>query len=105
MVNTGYFALVDQLEAHLLPCGFKQLTGVSCPGCGMQTAFVALLRGDLAASLAANPALIPLIFTFVFTLCHLKMGFRRGPRIVLALFLFSSALMIVNHVGRLGHLW
>lgn len=101
----SYGELVDLLEANLLPCGVRQLTGLPCPGCGMQTAFVALMRGDLLGSLAANPALIPLLFTLIFAAVHLKMGFRPGPRIILALFIISVSLMIVNYVGRLAHLW
>jgi hypothetical protein len=101
----GYAQLIDAMERHLLPCGVKQLTGMDCPGCGLQTALVALLRGDLSASLAANPAILPLLALFVFAVIHLRAGFRNGPRVVLVLFLLSAALMIVNYVARLGHLW
>ena len=98
----AYAQLIDAVERHLLPCGVKQLTGMDCPGCGLQTALVALLRGDLAASVVAHPALLPLLALIVFAAVHLKAGFRNGPRVVLALFLLSAALMIVNYIGRLG---
>ena len=37
-------------------CPLRRITGVPCPACGMTTAMIALARGDLGASLAANPA-------------------------------------------------
>jgi hypothetical protein len=39
-------------------CPLRWLTGVPCPGCGRATASVALMRGDVAGSLAANPAIL-----------------------------------------------
>jgi len=41
-------------------CGFKILTGVPCPTCGLTRALCHALRGDWAASVAYHPAGIPL---------------------------------------------
>ena len=49
---------VSQATGASLICPLRTLTGVPCPLCGMTTAAVALTRGDLAASLAANPFLL-----------------------------------------------
>ncbi len=37
-------------------CLLQALTGLPCPGCGITTSLLALGRGDVAASWAANPA-------------------------------------------------
>ena len=40
-----------------LPCPFRLVTGLACPGCGITTMLLALGRGDIAAAFAANPFL------------------------------------------------
>lgn len=39
----------------LPPCLWKLLAGVDCPGCGLTTAMLHLLRLDPAAAYASNP--------------------------------------------------
>lgn len=39
----------------LPPCVWKLLTGADCPGCGLTTAMLHLLRLDPAAAYASNP--------------------------------------------------
>jgi uncharacterized protein DUF2752 len=42
-------------------CGFKTITGLPCPGCGLTHSFCALGKGDLPSAFAFN-ALGPLLF-------------------------------------------
>jgi hypothetical protein len=57
----------------LLNCLFKEYFGYDCPGCGIQRAFLYLIKGDLEKSLILFPPLllyiallILLIFSVVF---------------------------------------
>jgi hypothetical protein len=49
------------LKAHLLPCPFKYVTGIDCPGCGFQRSLLALLKGHVHQSFLLYPATIPLL--------------------------------------------
>ncbi len=50
-------AVWPRLPAHpALVCPLRALTGIPCPLCGMTRACVAAAHGDLARSLAFNPA-------------------------------------------------
>ena len=53
--------LIEWLEAHQLPCYYKQMLGIECLGCGMQSAFILLLKGEFLESLKTYPALIPVL--------------------------------------------
>ncbi|MEV4346368.1 DUF2752 domain-containing protein [Actinoplanes sp. NPDC049596] len=41
-----------------LPCPLRTLTGIPCPACGLTTAAIALVHGDLHTACAANPAIL-----------------------------------------------
>lgn len=38
-----------------IPCLWKSLSGISCPGCGLTSAYISCLKLDLAAAWHANP--------------------------------------------------
>lgn len=41
-----------------LPCPFRLVTGLKCPGCGITTLLLRLMEGDFAGAFAANPFLL-----------------------------------------------
>jgi hypothetical protein len=58
-------AVTHWLDGHLPGCPAKALTGMDCPGCGLQRSFVALLRGDLEGAWELYPPLLPLLALLV----------------------------------------
>jgi hypothetical protein len=42
-------------QLGLPPCGFRWLTGVACPGCGLTTSFAHAIRGQWALAGAVHP--------------------------------------------------
>ena len=58
--------ITSWLQAHQLPCLFKTVFHVDCPGCGFQRSCIALLKGDVLGSLQLYPALLPMLFFFAF---------------------------------------
>jgi hypothetical protein len=80
--------MIKWLLNHLLPCPFKTLTGIDCPGCGFQRSFVALIQGNLKESWALYPPTIPLLI--VFTIVAV-LYYRKSPN----RFKFTNAMVIV----------
>lgn len=60
---------------YLTICGFKNLTGLPCPGCGLTHSFCALTQGDIGGAFAFNllgPLLyLALIILWIRSICVL----------------------------------
>lgn len=92
---------IHWLETHMSSCPYKQLTGQICPGCGVQRAFVLLLKGEIWESMLMYPALLPMLFLFVFLAVHLKFKFKRGAWFLMYNFILVAVLILVNYIVKL----
>lgn len=93
--------LVDWLEKRQAPCFYKSAFGIECPGCGMQRAFIALLRGNLIESLRLYPALIPCIILMAFLVIHIFFKLKNGARIILYMFIFNAIIVFISYLYKL----
>ncbi|MFW5781453.1 MAG: DUF2752 domain-containing protein [Bacteroidota bacterium] len=93
--------LIDWLERHMMPCFYSKYLGVECPGCGFQRAFIALLKGEIAESLAIFPALIPTLGMFIFLVVHLFMKFKNGGTILKYLFIFNITILVFHYIYKI----
>lgn len=93
--------VIHFFETHFLTCFFKNTFHIECPGCGMQRAFVALLRGNLTESFHQHPALIPLLCTFFITALQLYFKWEKGGKVIMLLFSATVGVMIINYVVKL----
>ena len=94
--------LIRWLESHQLPCYYKKFLGVECLGCGMQTAFILLLKGEFVESFLTFPALLPILFMVGFLVLHLLFKFRFGARILKISFIFTLAVMVIGYLYHLA---
>lgn len=85
----------------MLDCGFKSVTGLDCPGCGIQRSFLSLIKGDLIESVFIYPALIPFLFTFLYCGLHLIFKFKQGAKVITISFVLSASVMIINYIIKL----
>lgn len=85
----------------MLTCGIKKITGMDCPGCGIQRSFFKLIHGDFIESFELFPALLPLLFLIIYTVIHLKFMFKNGHKVILGLFFATIGLTIFNFTYKL----
>jgi hypothetical protein len=93
--------IVNWLEAHKLPCLYEKYLGVPCPGCGMQTALIHLLRGQVLESLRTYPPLIPLLMVMAFLIFHLIFRFKSGTVIIKVSVIITASIMAINYIFHL----
>jgi len=92
---------INWLEKKQAPCFYKSVFGVECPGCGMQRAFIALLRGDLTGSLALYPALIPTIIMIIYLTAHIMFKLRNGAKILLWMFIVNAVIIVSSYLYKI----
>ncbi len=97
---------INWLQNHLLPCPFKYLTGIDCPGCGFQRSVMALMQGSFQKSFMLYPAAIPLLLFFAygladnfFTLDTSKNAIKKS------LFAFIGSIILVSYGIKLWGLY
>jgi hypothetical protein len=89
---------VSWLQNHLIPCPFKYLTGIDCPGCGFQRSVLALMQGNLHDSFALYPPAIPLLIFFAYGLADVffKLDNAKGT-IKKAGFIITGTIVLVSY--------
>jgi hypothetical protein len=97
---------INWLQNHLLPCPFKYLTGIDCPGCGFQRAVLALIQGDLHKSFILYPPAIPLLmfFTYGFADKYLKLDNSKN-NIKKTLFVVTGSIILISYGIKLWSLY
>jgi Protein of unknown function (DUF2752) len=88
------------LQTFMLPCPFKKLTGIDCPGCGFQRSVFALFHGDLHKSFYLYPATIPLLILFVMSILNAK-GYFNRKELALKVFIYlTGGIILVSYLYK-----
>ena len=93
--------IITWLETHQLPCIFKAVTHIDCPGCGIQRSFILLIKGDITASFLLYPALIPILLLFTFLGVQLIARFSKGAALLKYGYLFCAGIILVSYIYKL----
>ncbi len=93
--------LISWLEANTQTCPYIYFFGIECPGCGMQTSFIELLKGNLFESIKAYPPLIPIIILFTLLLLHIVFKFKSGSIILKYWFIFTVGVTIFSYIYKI----
>ncbi len=93
--------IIHWLEKNQQPCPVKEITGFQCPGCGMQSAFIALIKGNIVESIMLYPPLTPIMVMIAVLVLHLVFNLKNGALILKNLFIFSVVLIVFNYIYNL----
>jgi len=97
---------VQWLQGHLLPCPFKYLTGVDCPGCGFQRSVLALIQGDFHQSLRLYPATIPLLLFFAYGIADRIFHLDTKKEVVKkTAFMIVGTIVLVSYIIKMYNLY
>jgi hypothetical protein len=50
----------------MIPCLWKTIFNIKCPGCGLTTALISLIRFDIAGAYSANPLIFVVLPSVIF---------------------------------------
>ncbi|MGK6352079.1 DUF2752 domain-containing protein [Parapedobacter sp. DT-150] len=86
------------LQNFLLPCPFKLITGIDCPGCGFQRSLIALAQGHWAESYRLYPPTVPLLLVLLYMLLNWKLGFDARHRVTKLLAVACGWFILIVYV-------
>ena len=101
MILSAWQGLVGWLERNMLTCPSKKYLHLECPGCGLQRSVIALLKGDIRASLQLYPATIPLVMLLLITGLHLKYDFPNGALVIKYLQVGVAITVLVFYIYKI----
>ncbi len=73
---------------------------MECPGCGSQTAFIYLLKGDFEQALLSYPPLVLFVILFVLLALHLSFRFRNGGNLLKYFSILTLLSVLINFVYK-----
>jgi hypothetical protein len=105
MLSVCLLNINSWLQNHLIPCPFKKLTGIDCPGCGFQRSILALIKGNLSESLHLYPAAIPFIITALFVAFAAKFKVDKKDLIKKTLYMITGSIIMISYIYKIYHLY
>ncbi|OAD42542.1 DUF2752 domain-containing protein [Polaribacter atrinae] len=90
---------------YLLPCLNKSLFGVDCLGCGIQRAFILLIKGDFIAAFKMYPAIYTLLLFGLFLLITYKLRFKNKQKIMISFTTINVLVIVISYCIKMKPLF
>ena len=94
--------LLGKADYFLIPCPFKYLTHLDCPGCGFQRAVLALFQGRLTESLQLYPPAIPFLLSAMATLVVYTLKWDRNSKTLKIMYVLTGIIVVINYVYKIA---
>ncbi len=85
---------LNWMEQHALPCPIKKYLNINCFGCGCQSSFFALCRGQWLKSFALYPPLLFVLSTIAIFMVNYFVQKKWSQRLV-NVFTFVTVVVVV----------
>ncbi len=92
---------ISFVEQNQFECLYVKYVGIRCPGCGMQTSVIHLLKGNFLESFKAYPPLFPLLIMFAYLICHVIFKFKNGAKNLIYLYFINIFIIFANYIYQL----
>ncbi|WP_341222168.1 DUF2752 domain-containing protein [Polaribacter atrinae] len=90
---------------YLLPCLNKSLFGVDCLGCGIQRAFILLIKGNFIAAFKMYPAIYTLLLFGLFLLITYKLRFKNKQKIMISFTTINVLVIVISYCIKMKPLF
>ncbi|MBF4986080.1 DUF2752 domain-containing protein [Nonlabens mediterrranea] len=88
-------------DSWMLPCMSKKMTGMDCPGCGIQRSISHIMKGELIDAFFMYPGIYPMFILFVFLTFDWFFKINHGEKIKLTLAVLTIGTILINYVIKL----
>lgn len=88
-------------DSWMLPCMNKKITGMDCPGCGIQRSISFLLEGNITDAFFMFPGIFPMFFLFVFLTFDWFFKIPYGEKIKLTLAILTIGTIVINYLIKI----
>jgi hypothetical protein len=85
----------------LIPCPFKFITHLDCPGCGFQRAIVALIAGDLQKSWMLYPPAIPFLLSAIMGMGKGFFKWKISDHFLKICYVLTGLVTVANYVYKI----
>ena len=92
---------IVKYEDYMLPCLNKKLTGIDCPGCGMQRSIVHISQGEFEQAFYMYPAIYTLILLLASIVIFTFIKYEKSTKIIVGLIYVNAAIIIVNYLIKI----
>lgn len=90
-----------ELENHMLPCVSKHFLGIDCPGCGLQRAFILLLKGNFIEAFKMYPAIYTLLLFGILIIYNFFFKNKVNSKIMYSLGFLNILIIVTNYLIKL----
>jgi hypothetical protein len=85
----------------MLPCMSKKITGMDCPGCGIQRSISFLLEGNFTDSFLMYPGLLPISVLFGYLILDFFIDLKSSEKIKLLLTFIALGTVITSYAIKM----